>query len=827
MMETLNHWGQKLAQFLGDRTQFGVKTDPVNVPTVDNIIRYQALNRLLPYESFDPDTGIFHNRGSQGFILEAFPLLGANEETVNILTSLITDVIPATADIQFLLWASPKIGEMLDRFETVRGKSGDIYAWLAKKRTDYLKQGVFESLSTYGNFILRDFRLWITVSEPRKNDQDLRDRLIMLREGIVSSFKSIQATIAPVGVEEFISVMSDLLHPTSSVYPTRTHWNPYDTLSQQLIDPISFIRVYEDKLSLENDERFEARCLSIKEYPQSMAQWDMTNAIGKLFNDSLQIPCPFVLSFSIRLVDVEKAGLGAQLQSVSKKKAAQSKNSDWMPKIFKEYEDWTYVNQRLSEGDRLVKTHFQLVVFAKEKDGTSSERKVHDLFRSNGWRLKKTKYLQLPAFLSIFPMMMSEGMYQDLHLLGRLRTVTAFNAMNIAPLQGEWKGTHSPHLILPGRRGQIATFNPFDNREGNYNIAIAAASGKGKSAFMQEYIVAMLGAGGRVWVIDIGCTYENTCYMLGGTFIRFHSETKLSLNPFTFIQDFNASLSMLKPLLSAMAHPTTEASDEEITFLEKAAKAAWEEKGNDATITTVADWLGKQSSVTCQNLSHLLYSYTKDGVYGAYFEGKSNIDLRNNFVVLELQELKSKKDLQRIVLLSLMYQISEAMYLGDRSQQKTCLIDEAWDLLGSDNAATGKFIETGFRTARKHNANFVTSVQSINDYFKNEASIASFENSDIKIILGQTSEAIDQINKSDRFAMDAFTERLFKSLRKTDEYSECIIKTPSGLSIHRIIFDPYARILYSSKGDEVAALKRLQAEGYALKDAVQEVVRRK
>ena len=84
----------------------------------------------------------------------------------------------------------------------------------------------------------------------------------------------------------------------------------------------------------------------------------MTNAIGKLFNDSLQIPCPFVLSFSIRLVDLEKAGLGAQLQSVSKKKSAQSKNSDWMPKIFKEYEDWTFVNQRLTEGDRLVKTHF-------------------------------------------------------------------------------------------------------------------------------------------------------------------------------------------------------------------------------------------------------------------------------------------------------------------------------------------------------------------------------------------------------------------------------------------------------------------------------------
>lgn len=825
MLERVQQWSDKFVKLMGDRTSFGLKTTSSNVPAIDTIIHYESLHRLLPYESFDPDTGIFHNRGSQGFILEVFPLLGANEETINILTSLITDVLPPTADIQFLLWGSPKIGEWLDRFEKVRGKQGDIYAWLAKKRSDYLKQGVFKSLSSYSDYMLRDLRCWITVSESCKVDQDLRDHLIQLRDAMASSLKSIQATVIPVNVHEFMSVMSDLLHPTSNVYPSRLRWNPYDTLSEQLIDHESFIRVFDDKLQFNNEECFEVKCLSVKEYPSSMAQWDMTNAIGKLFNDSLQIPCPFVLSFSIRLVDIEKAGLGAQLQSVSKKKTAQSKNSDWMPKIFKEYEDWTFVNQRLAEGDRLVKTHFQMVLFAKEKDATSAERKVHDLFRSNGWRLKKTKYLQLPAFLSILPMMMSEGMYQDLKLLGRLKTVTAFNAINMTPLQGEWKGTHSPHLILPGRRGQIATFNPFDNREGNYNIAIAAASGKGKSAFMQEYIVAMLGAGGRVWVIDIGCAYENTCNMLGGTFIRFNPETKLSLNPFTFIQDFNASLSMLKPLLSAMVHPTSQATDDEITFLEKAAKAAWEEKANDATITTVANWLAKQSSPTCQSLSHLLYSYTKDGVYGAYFEGKSNVDLRNNFVVLELQELKAKKDFQCIVLLSLMYQISETMYLGDRSQQKSCLIDEASDLLGGDNEATRKFIETGFRTARKHNANFVTSVQSINDYFKNEASIASFENSDIKIILGQTSEAIDQINKSNRFAMDAFTERLFKSLRKTDEYSECIIKTPSGLSIHRIIFDPYARILYSSKGEEVAALKRLQAEGYTLQDAVQKMVK--
>ena len=232
---------------------------------------------------------------------------------------------------------------------------------------------------------------------------------------------------------------------------------------------------------------------------------------------------------------------------------------------------------------------------------------------------------------------------------------------------------------------------------------------------------------------------------------------------------------------------------------EKALKAAWKMKANNATMTTVTEWLAEQKDATCQNLSHLLYPYTKDGMYGRYFEGPCSIQLDNPFVVLELEELKAKKDLQKIMLLVLMYQISERMYLGSRSQMKSCIIDEAWDLLGGENEGAAKFIETGYRRARRYNANFVTITQSINDYFKNATSIAAYENSDNNIILGQKTESLDQIKESKRLNMDAFTERLFKSLKKTDEYSECVIKSPSGLSVHRIILDPYSRIFIPLK----------------------------
>lgn len=825
MMEILSQWGQKLAQLVGDRTQFGVKTESHSVPALDVSLDYQSLNQLLPYDGYSADTNIFYNKKSQGFILEAYPLLGANEEMVNILTSLITDVLPANTDLQFILWGSPKIGEILDSFEQTRSGHGEIYEWLAKKRTDFLKKGAFKSLSTQGSFILRDLRLFVVISQATNKAQDLSDQMIALRDDIVSSLKSIQIATESISVSEFISVMTDILHPSSNVYPTRREWNPYDSLSQQICDPEYFIRVFMDKLQFQTqNETWEARALSVKEFPKSMAQYDMTNAIGKLFNDSLQIPCPFIKTFSLRLIDHE-AGFGTEFKTDRKKKSAQHQNSQSKPKMTKEYHDWAFVNERLAEGDRLVKTFFQVVLFAKEKEANQAERKIRDLYRANGWRLKKTLYLQLQSYLAMLPMMMSEGLYSDVKLLGRLHTMTAFNAANLSPLQGEWKGTKTASSIFPGRRGQIATWNNFDNAEGNYNTAIAAASGKGKSVLAQENIVAGLSMGDFVTVIDNGRSYEKTCKMLNGTYIEFNEDTNISLNPFTFIKDFETSLELLKPLFAAMARPTTRASDEEIAYLEKAAKAAWEEEGNEATITTVSNWLSKEESFTCKNLAHLLYSYTKEGMYARYFNGHSNIDLDNQFVVLELQKLKSKKDLERIILLLLMYQISEKMYTGRSHQRKRCIIDEAWDLLGGENEGAAKFIETGFRTTRKYNASFTTIVQSYNDYYKNAATISCLENSDIKIILGQLPETIDQLKRLERLPMDAYTERLFKSLKKTDDFSECIIKMPSGLSVHRIVLDPYARILYSSKAEEFNAVIQLQNQGKSLKEAIEIVAR--
>jgi len=823
MLNKVIDLGDKLAQIFGDKNRLGVARATQKTPFMESAM----LANFLHYEAFDKDTNIYLNKKSCGFILEVTALIGTTEESASILTSLLTDVLPEDVDLQFLFYGSNKVGDILDKFEAERSGKGEIFEWLAKKRTEFLKSGVNESLISSGNFIIRDFKLFIVVSIQGSISEAVKTRLMELRDSITSSLKSINMPSCNLGVEDFLGLMNDLVNPSTNIYPAKQKWNKYDSLSLQLTDPEYKTTAYPNCVQFASErERIEVRAFTVKTWPNEAKFGSMIDSIGQLFNASLQIPCPFVISLSLRVANNEKATMKAQYKFMNIDKTAKSPLARFKPLIHKEHHDWDYIRSRLAEGDKLVKAFFQVLIYAPEKIAGTAERKVRDLYMANGWKLRKEVCLQFQSWLAMLPMRMSEGMYDDLALMGRLRSLTASNAINLAPIYSEWKGSPTPSLLLPGRRGQLATWNPFDNTEGNYNIAIAAASGKGKSMFTQEYITCLVGSGAKVWVIDVGRSYEKTCKMLGGSFIEFIPDQRLSLNPFTFIKDFDSSLAMLKPLLAVMARPTSNTSDEETSFLEKALKAAWDEQGNEATITTVAKWLNGQNNGICRNLSDLLYTYTKDGMYGRYFDGPSNINLDSFFVVLELQELKSKKDLQKIILLVLMYQISEAMYLGNRSQIKSCVIDEAWDLLGGDNDSAAKFIEVGYRTARRYKANFVTITQSINDYFKNATSRAALENSDFNIILGQKPESIDQLKSSGRFNLTSFSERLFKSLRKTDDYSECIIKDSVGMSAHRIIFDPYSRILYSSKGDEFEAVNTLVAQGKSLRDSIEIVARK-
>jgi conjugal transfer ATP-binding protein TraC len=290
LLDHFTAFAAKLAHFLGEKTQWGVKEDLLDKEAVSELFTHYPLSSLLPYEAYDEKHALFINKKSVGFILEASVLTGATEETENILASLLTDVIPSYADLHVLLWASDKIGQLLNAFETARSGQGEMFEWLAKQRTDFLKQGTLASLSSSGSLLLRDFKLIVSLSIPKKHIEEQIAELVELRQALQSSLKSIRLYTRDMPINVFISLLRDLLNPTTDCYATQQSWNPWDALNIQLTDPEYRVRVYPHHLQVEREtEQWDVRSLTVSHFPRQMTQWRMTESIGQLFNDALQI----------------------------------------------------------------------------------------------------------------------------------------------------------------------------------------------------------------------------------------------------------------------------------------------------------------------------------------------------------------------------------------------------------------------------------------------------------------------------------------------------------------------------------------------------------
>jgi conjugal transfer ATP-binding protein TraC len=168
-------------------------------------------------------------------------------------------------------------------------------------------------------------------------------------------------------------------------------------------------------------------------------------------------------------------------------------------------------------------------------------------------------------------------------------------------------GHPSPGMLLTGRRGQIFFWDPFDNEAGNYNLCVVGKSGSGKSVFMQELMTAALGRQGRIFVLDVGRSFERTARLLGGTIIEFSTHSPVCINPFSTIpiddkEAITDALAMLKPIVSLMAAPLMGTNDLENALIEKAIRSSWNKKNRDATIQDIADDLLFDANPKAQSL---------------------------------------------------------------------------------------------------------------------------------------------------------------------------------------------------------------------------------
>lgn len=797
----------------------------------DNDNYYYRFCDLLPYKVFDELDQLYINDKSYGFVLEASPLSGASQETVDILSGMFTEGIPEGCAIQVINWASPRVGHIFDAWQNARNGAGGIYEKLAEKRIAHYEKANWDSLFKTP-FLVRDFRVFIAVSLPASRGELAKSILRDLKEQLVATLKNIKLQSRELLPDDLLSFLEELINPTEEKSRPTLKWNKLDTIADHLGNPERVLKVTPSGLLFtdEEDKEYQIRCYSVRNFPEVWAQWLNNDLIGDFYSDYARIPCPFLTVFSFVYGNEEKGSDWAQYKLLRSTQATSAGLGRFVPSVAEKEKDWHFVVDHLGKGQKLVKGFYQVILLARNEEIEQCERSLLSLYKTKGWKLAKDKYAQAQSFMAALPFTYSEGLEKELKAFGRLKTMVTWSCANLVPLQGEWKGVSTPRVMLIGRRGQPFFWDPFTN-DGAYNVGVIGKSGTGKSVYMQELVSSLRGAGGQVVVMDDGRSFMNSCLRQGGKFVEFSSESNICLNPFSIVKpevlETNAEyreevMQQLNLIVRQMCRSASQTNDIENALISEAITSVWGKYGSQATITHIAECLAKHQDSRAHDLGMTLGLFSKNGLFGRFFEGEANITLDNDFLVFEFDRIKSKPELQRIVLMTLIFLVTQKVFHGNRRRTTSLVIDEAWNLLAGDSFA--EFIGGIARRARRYNAQLITGTQSIDDYYSNPAATAVIQNTDWFCFFGQNPASVEAMKNSGRVVMDSAMEKALLSLRMVNhQYSEVMIYGANvGWTVGRLILDPYSIALYSSKGEDFAHIQSLREQGVSLEEALEQ-----
>lgn len=814
-------------------------------------LHYPQVSSLLPYRYYDADSGLYVNQGSIGFMLEAQPLIGANEHIVQVLDDLVKSKLPREVPISFHLVSTKVIGQQIDdgiADFSWQGKRAEHFNRITRAFYHCAAKGQFNS-PTHLPLTLRDYRLYISYCvKSKKFDKAAITELSHLLKVIRASLDSAKISTVQVDQASFVNIISQMAnHRPDQLYAASKIVSPYDELNYQCIDRSTDLRVHPDHLLLTLDSpsggksRTRLMNFMLEENPDLFMLWQGGDNIANLLSPDLSVASPFVLTLTLEAEDQVQAQNEATRKFFDRDKKASSPYGKVFPAVAKEAKEWGKLRERLnSNSSCLVRYYYNLTTFCPDDDDSAllCEQQVLNTFKKNGLPLYSPVFMQMRNYMAMFPFCAGEGLWDDLKASGATRRAESTQVVNLFPIVADNR-LCPKGLLAPSYRNQLGFLDIFDTTLGNtnYNMAVTGTSGAGKTGLVQPILRSVLDSGGLVWVFDMGDGYKSFCENMGGVYLDGRS---LQFNPFANITDINASGERIRDQLAVLASPNGNLDEVHEDLLLRAVMAAWSNKQHSARIDDVVAFLQQErddprytnsASITARidEIIELLGKYCTTGIYGSYFNSDTpSLTDDARMVVLELGGLQDKPALLAAVMFSLIIYIEDKMYRTSRSQRKVCAIDEGWKLLNFKNEKVGSFIETGYRTVRRHTGSFITISQNIKDFDADDASSAAkaaWGNSAFKVVLKQDTSEFkiynqnrpNQFNELERLVISRFGDA------KQQWFSSFMLRINDTSSFHRLFVDPLSRAMFSSKGEDFEFLQARRAAGVDIHDAVYEL----
>lgn len=784
----------------------------------------------------EEDETYFHADGCLGFAILCYPIVGVEDRVINGLQTLIAQPYPKNTILQLTLWTNPDIYGTLLQMKQARNQRADIQhvgrrvaTALLNARASWLQEHTVTPISESLPAIIRDIQVIVSVKFPCSGEMPTpqEDELAArLKRTTLQVLKTLNMGPRVLDPERYLRIMGSILNHKAEA-SWRTPMPLYDDsrpVRDQAFDADTIVGVTENGLTV-GGQHVATFC--VKRLPEYVHLTQAAQFLGDARQGARGVRESILITLNILFPEAEqmRTALNAKKNTATWQRGGPM--AKYMPRLQRNKEDYDVLFEALEEGDRPVKAYLSFNIFSQTKEGLESATgNLLTYYRELGYRLQQDKYIAVPVFFNALPMNADPAAERN---LVRYKTMAGRHAVQLMPVVGDWKGTGTPILTLQSRNAQLMAVDLFDS-ETNYSAIVAAESGSGKSFLVNYLVTSYMSIGADIYLIEFGRSFKNLCHLLKGEHLEFTEGSDLSMNPFSAIEKYEDQADFLKAVIVSMASPKGQINEFQEAVLAQKIDELFSTNGKDSTIDQLAQMLEEYRDADqkldprINDLGKQLFSFTSRGEYGHWFNRKATVSFKSSFTVLELDDLKARPHLMKVVLVQLMAIIQRAMFLTDASRPKLLIIDEGYEIITS--GPEGKFVEKGTRQLRKYRGGAVLIVQSVNDLYKTEVGEAIAENTANKFLLGQESEAVEKLIKSGRLSLPEGAAEILKGVRtQAGVYSEIFIRTKSGAGIARLVVDRRTELLYSTAPKDKEAMAARLKRGMSVEDAIEDIVR--
>mgnify|MGYP001571009502 FL=1 len=807
------------------------KTKEMNIKTVEIENLYKEglpFGDLLPY--FVHEEGVFALKdGSIGQIWE-FNLVETEvknpqylEQLSNNIEGLLTRIPENTISCQFILIADEDFSDKINAYTNVPKIDNEIVKLCMQEKIRHLftgREGFFQQHT--GVYCLKRIRAFFTMryfppwSHPGFNDKLLcyftgenvikkklseefqknRQEFERICDTVEGVFKGCEITFRRLEEDGLFRILYKLLNPKRSKMLPIPTYRENEYLTDQILYNYPKAKYggfeFEDNL---------VKVVTLKELPLETETGMFTAEVvrGTRFSMLDMIKnFMLVINFYVpaqddatRRVKMQKAFAFMQRSTMMGDKSVEAEE--------KREEFDSVIKETFTSGHKIIYPRIHFIV--NDDDPDKVKRNVNNILNAlnrMGCEGLEEEIIGASLFLSCLPLCY-DHYYEK--LIKRTKRIVSHNLADMLPVYGSMAGTRTPAAIYLNRRGE-PVFMDLQDSNTNSHCLLIGSSGAGKSFMINDLCLQAARLDAHFFVLDKGDSYKKLCQVLGGQYITFELNNPVTINPFLHKPDAE-HLAFLITVLATMCSGTDERdrlTREQEGVLQKAILAAYEDNKDiykEITLSDVVEQLNRDSCNSVlglgenigKTLALKLSSFTKEGQYAKFFDGKNTFNLNAKFTVFELGNLSAHKDLQLVVLLNIMYFITDFVSLPEmRPKRKYLLIDEAWSLLKVKD--TAEFIETSFKTYRKYGCSVVAITQEVADLVGTKSGQAIQANSSNKIYLKQDPQAVESL-KSFAGLTDKEAETLRSVVTVKGKYSEALVLTDSSRGVIRLVPNPF------------------------------------